>query len=190
MRHFARIILSLFFLLIISSAVHAQRRVQRDTMFIDGAPVAYSMTYWYAIEGDRVPDFAVRSLDGRHIRIGDLRGKVVVISFWIKTCGPCMRELARVGPELVDVYPPENFEFLAIGSGEDRETAQWFSRQCGATFPLCYDPSGRIVGKFADNGFPKVFVVDRQGIIRYTGDGYSPEKFEALKKVVSKLVAE
>jgi peroxiredoxin len=68
------------------------------------------------------------------------------------------------------------------------ESAKDFRSKSNATFPLCYDESGDVVRKFADNGFPKLFVVDSKGIVRMTEQGYSDEKFSHLKEVVYGLV--
>ncbi len=183
-----RRIVLLALLISLSSNLLAQRLVERDTIYLNGSPAAVSITNWYCIEGDRCPSFVVNDENGKIIKSDDLRGKTVVISFWISTCGPCRKELGRVGPEIIDLYSPDEFCFLAIGSGETAESAKWFREQSKATFPLCYDKSGDVFTKFADNGFPKVFVIDADGIIRLKEHGYSDSKFAHLKKVVEDLM--
>ena len=46
--------------------------------------------------GDKVPDFAVRTLDGKSVKLSDLQSDkkrtkngVVVLSFWCSTCVSC-----------------------------------------------------------------------------------------------------
>ena len=185
-----RIILLLFVLMMTGTSLFAQRRVQTDTLKIRGKVIGYTVTNWYCIEGDKCPDFTVYDENGRTIRSRDLRGRTTVISFWISSCGPCRKELNRVGPELVDVYSPDEFAFLAIGSGVDAADAKKFRELCGATFPLCYDPTNKVFDKFADNGFPKLFVVDKKGIVRMVEKGYNEDKFNHLKRVVKELVKE
>lgn len=118
--------------------------------------MGYSVTNWYCIEGDKCPTFTVYNENGQKVTEKDLQGKTAVISFWISSCTPCRKELGRAGAEIVDLFPPDKFIFLTIGSGETAESARRFRELSKATFPLCYDESGEVFNKFADNGFPKI----------------------------------
>ncbi len=179
-----------FFAILITTSLFAQRQVQRDTIFMNGTPLGVPVTNWYCIEGDECPQFIVNDENGKEINSEDLRGKTVVVSFWISTCKPCLKELGRVGPEMIDVYPSDKFAFIAIGDGETAESAKSFRSRSNATFPLCYDESGEVFKKFADNGYPKLFVIDKNGIVRLKEKGYNDEKFSHLKDVVETLLKE
>jgi thiol-disulfide isomerase/thioredoxin len=47
-------------------------------------------------EGGRAPRFSLKAQDGTVVSNDALKGRVVLLSFWSTTCGPCVREV----PEL------------------------------------------------------------------------------------------
>ena len=59
-------------------------------------------------------------MNGKKVRVTDLRGKIVVLNFWATWCVPCRAEM----PLLVEAekeYAPRGVVFVAV-SLDDRET--------------------------------------------------------------------
>src|ERR1700674_3920505 len=55
------------------------------------------------------PDFELKSLDGRTVRLSDFHGKAVVLNFWATWCQPCKIEMPWF-VELQKQYGPEGLQ--------------------------------------------------------------------------------
>ena len=63
----------------------------------------------------RAADFSLRTLDGRQVRLADLRGKVVLINFWTTWCTACVAEM----PELIALQKQHGDRLAIIGVSLD-----------------------------------------------------------------------
>ena len=70
-------------------------------------------------------EFETVLLDGTQVNVKDLRGKIVLVNFWVTTCGPCVREFPHM-KELYEKYKPQGYEMIAYNTGEDSETIREF----------------------------------------------------------------
>lgn len=74
---------------------------------------------WLAPGGlKQAPDIAVTTLDGRQIRLADLRGRPMLITFWATSCPGCIKEM----PHLIELYQelaPKGLEIIGIAMSYD-----------------------------------------------------------------------
>jgi len=47
-------------------------------------------------QGDPAPAFAALTLEGKLVKLADLRGKFVVLDFWTTWCPSCIAELTNI----------------------------------------------------------------------------------------------
>ncbi|HEU4708980.1 MAG TPA: TlpA disulfide reductase family protein, partial [Methylophilaceae bacterium] len=66
----------------------------------------------------QAPDVTFVTLEGKNIRMTDLRGKVVLVNFWATDCPGCIAEM----PQLVKTYNQyhdKGFEIVAVAMSYD-----------------------------------------------------------------------
>lgn len=118
------------------------------------------------------PDFALPGLDGRTIRLAELRDKVVFLFFWATWCVPCREEAPAIN-RLYSEFRARGLEVLLISFREDPELVKRTAQEWGYAAPVLLDQSGEVTGKrYGVWGPPTVYFVDRRG--RLVGRGVGP----------------
>ena len=116
------------------------------------------------------PHVSYALLDGGKYALTDHRGRVVFLDFWASWCEPCKLSLplvesyARKHPE-IDVVP--------VDVGEARAVAASYASHHGLR-NVALDPASSSTGYFQLDGFPTIVVVDPQGRIRASWQGFNP----------------
>mgnify|MGYP002514929903 FL=1 len=134
--------------------------------------------------GDVAPDFTVTMLDGRVIKLSELRGNVVMVCFWATWCPPCRQELAHLQEGVIDVFAGEKFVVLPISRGEERKVVETFITDNGYKFGVGLDSDRAIYDLYASNYIPRTFIVDKQGKVVYRNAGYD----EVIAKEVNDAI--
>ena len=64
--------------------------------------------------GEMAPDFTVEMFDGSEVRLSELRGRVVLLTFFASWCPECRDELSVVQRQVLDRFSGDDFSFLCI----------------------------------------------------------------------------
>ena len=93
------------------------------------------------IQGEAAPDVTLTLLDGRPLRLADLRGNVVVVNFWASWCKPCRQE-APVLQALSEEAAANGEDTVVVGVGirtDSDADARAFVAELGLTYPIGRD---------------------------------------------------
>ena len=140
-------------------------------------------------EGHLAPDFALKTLDGKTVRLSELRGKkVVLVNFWATWCPPCRSEMPTM-QQIYTEYKGKGFEILAINIERDsKEEILEFMKELRLTFPVLLDSDMKVTRMYRLIGLPVSMLIDRQGIIRSKTIGYHDWTDKESRKRVENLL--
>jgi len=124
--------------------------------------------------GHPAPDFTFRDLAGKKHRLGDYRGKVVLLDFWGTWCPACVvhaGDLARAYEEL----QPQGFEIIGIEAGGTAKEVEEFISRYNLTWPQTIDPvessqDGPLRRLYRVLGAPDYFLIGPKGEILLSGE--------------------
>jgi peroxiredoxin len=133
------------------------------------------------------PDLPFTQLDGKALRLSDLKGKVTLVNFWATSCSSCVKEM----PELMAThqkFKDKGFDTLAVAMSYDPPAyVMQFAQSRQLPFRVAIDHTGELAKGFGDVQLtPTSFLLDKQGRIvkRYVG---APD-FAALHQLIDELL--
>ena len=116
------------------------------------------------IRGKPAPQFTLFDVNGKTVRIADLKGKVVLVNFWATWCGPCLIEIPWF-IEFQKQYGPQGLQVVAISMDEEGlKVVKPFVDKHGMnvlSVLLGEAPTPDMFGGLL--GLPTTFLIDRQG---------------------------
>ena len=134
-------------------------------------------------EGDRAPDFAITTIDGKAMRLSELRGSVTLLNFWGTWCGPCRLEMPEF-QKFYEEWHEAGFEIIAVAWNDSAAAIRDFRDEFALTFPLALDASGEVNELYAVQTRPTTYVLARDGRIhaRHFGIMTEPQLRELFRE--------
>lgn len=132
------------------------------------------------------PPFSLTTLDGEHLSLDSLNGKVVLIDFWATWCGPCREALPHI-QKIAKKF--EGQPLVVISISLDKDDAKWrdFVGKNGMTWLQYRDGyfTGPIATRFGVTAIPSTFTIDADGVLedQHVGDASIEGK---IKKLVAR----
>lgn len=137
----------------------------------------------------QAPDFTLRQIDGPNLRLGEQRGRVVMVNFWATWCGPCRVELPHLA-RLHDRYRGSGFLLLGVNIDEDPNAARALAGKLGLKFPVLLDTDKKVVGAYDLNAMPATVLIDKDGRVRHLHRGYREGVEQTYEQQVRELLKE
>lgn len=130
-------------------------------------------------QGQTVPAFETRLLDGKALGAEALKGKAVLVVFWATWCPTCQKELPQL-QALYEKHRDKGFEILALSIDADRFTVEEFWKDHDYRFPVAMRAPAHVQVFGPIKAIPALYLIDRRGVLRMTRvGGISQAQLEA-----------
>lgn len=122
-------------------------------------------------------DFEVKTIDGKTLKLSDLKGKVVIVDVWGTWCPPCRMEIPHF-VKLYDQYKEKGLEIVGLACEQDQDEAaklvKEFAEKNGVKYALApIDQDSDILKQIPDfKAFPTTLFIDKDGKVRVKEVGY------------------
>jgi peroxiredoxin len=128
--------------------------------------------------GEMAPDLVTVDVNGNVVRLHDLRGQPVWLTFWGSWCPPCRAEFPDVEAAW-QTLQPQGLVMLGVAVGESPLVAQDYADRVGGTFPILADPAylaavipedelpeaRALVTSYTINNYPTHIFINRDGTV-------------------------
>jgi peroxiredoxin len=121
--------------------------------------------------GRTAPDFALKGLDGKNMRLSEYRGQVVLINFWARWAGPSRDEMPAL-EQINSTYQRAGLVVLGVSIDEDLPRAREFAGSMRVSYPMLFDSADKTGTKYAIERLPTTYLIDRGGVIRFANVGF------------------
>lgn len=115
-------------------------------------------------QDDRAPDFTLKDLDGRNVRLSDYKGKTIVLYFMATWCPECRSTIPQL-KEIYSSYNEKGLVLLSIDVMESKEKVAAFSRNHNIPYSTLLDEDGTVYRSYGVGGVPLKALIDRSGRI-------------------------
>src|SRR5689334_10314983 len=141
--------------------------------------------------GNMAPAFSLPGIDGQTYDLSQLRGKIVLVTFWSTRCNICHSEMPKMN-SLAARFKSQNVVFLGLTMENDQKVAAYL-KSTPFDFTIVPNSFGAVL-QWADRdregninmGFPAYFLVDQNGIVRVKESGW--DKTQDLDAQITKLL--
>ncbi len=145
-----------------------------------------------SLSSQQIYDTSLPGTSGKTVTLGDLKGdKLTVIDFWATWCKPCLISI----PELVKLseeFDDKGVRFVGVSEDGPRNIAKVrpFTTSMGIPYPVLLDPDEQLMADMLINALPTLVILDSEGRVLYTHEGFSHGDETVIKDKLSSLLAE
>ena len=146
---------------------------------------ALSVTVPLAAHAKPAPPFAVKTLEGKPLKLADLRKRPVIVDFWATWCGPCRASMPHLST-MQARYEKQGLAVIGMSVDESGpQTVKKYASTLGVKFTLTMANDEVLDAYGPIRSIPTTFFINRKGEIVRRVVGYlDPETMEDYVKEI------
>ncbi|MCL7486575.1 MAG: TlpA family protein disulfide reductase [Desulfobulbaceae bacterium] len=110
--------------------------------------------------GDQAPAFTLQDLEGKTMRLSDMKGSPVLLRFFLTDCKYCRAD-TPVFNDFYTRYHANGLQVLYIDSlGTNLKVVEAFVKELGILFPVAQDKGGAVSSSYMVRALPQTIVLD------------------------------
>lgn len=142
--------------------------------------------------GQEAPLFVLGDMKDDNVSLDKLKGKVVLVNFWLTSCEPCRKELPALSSLYKKYLDRKDFAVVAINCDDENakeEIRKLFDRY-NIELPVALDPDRKAAMEYGVFRFPETFFIDKTGKIRFKFVGARDWTSDDFIKTIEMMLAQ
>lgn len=131
------------------------------------------------------PDFTLKDLDGKDVKLSDYKGKIVILNFWTVWCKYCKLEMPDLNELHKELQKDNEAVIITIDSQESPDIVKDYLSSNNINLKVLLDQDGSVTQTYGVMGFPTTFIINKDGTL-YT---YIPQMTNkaTLVKIIEEI---
>jgi peroxiredoxin len=148
-----------------------RKALRMVSMLLSAVMAALALAAAPSIVGKEAPDFVLRGLDGRNLRLSEFRGQVVLVNFWTRSDGDSRQQMPALD-RINTTYQRAGLMVLGVSVDDDLRRSKEFAAAMSVSYPLLFETGTQIGRDYFLQKMPMTILVDRSGVVRYAAVGF------------------
>ena len=138
--------------------------------------------------GKRAPEWTLPTIAGDSISLADLRGKIVLIDFFYKSCAPCCAALPTL-QRMHEKYKEQGVVVIGIDPYDDPVKAEMadFLAKRGIDYTVVFSDR-ELPQKYHVTGYPTLLFINEKSKIEKVHEGFSQTMEQELEEQIQKML--
>jgi peroxiredoxin len=133
--------------------------------------------------GIKAPQFTLADEKDNEYRLSDYLGKVVLIDFWGTWCKWCIKSMPEL-QKIYDKYKDKGVILLGVSCSEPHGAdPRKFMDDNKYNYQLLVQ-GDEVAKSYKVSGYPELYVIGKDGIIKDMINGYYPDLFDKLSRII------